>query len=168
MEALWDPASGLSDADRAHFSNLWDSRCALNVPGPFYTGETDTCWTGRLVAPDNVLYGGEYFTEYIFRQPRGADEVQGVMEAARLDPFAGYACDGNDHWTPPSVRAWWESRSWVIDSVTESLRVLESEERAASRDAAEGARQFLAYIGTGLEDDLRAYAVLLGGVDDDW
>jgi hypothetical protein len=153
----WDPVSVLSDADRGYFFDRWDDLGALNVPGPFYTGMTDNCWTGRLHAPRNVIYGGEHFTEYIFRQPRDPDEVAGLVVAAQEDPFAGYASNGDDHWTPEAVRNWWHSRQRVIDSVSASLEVLDAEDRDASRDAAQGLREFLSHLESGLEPELRAY-----------
>jgi hypothetical protein len=156
-ELPWDPVSALSAADRECFAERWDDLCELNVPGPFYAGETDTCWTGRLHAPGNVMYGGEYLSEYVFRQPRDAAEVAGIVEAAWQDPFRGYGCNGDEHWMPESVRAWWRARARVTGSVRDSLKVLESEDRGESREAAQGARDFLAYIDGGLEHDLRRY-----------
>lgn len=153
----WDPVGVLSDADRTYFFDRWDDLGDLNVPGPFYTGVTDNCWTGRLHAPSNVIYGGEYFSEYVFRQPRDADEVASLVLAAQEDPFAGYASNGDDHWTPEAVRAWWHGRQNVIDSASASMEVLDAEDRAESRDAAQGLREFLGYLETGLEPDLRAY-----------
>jgi hypothetical protein len=44
----------------------WEERSWLNVPGPFYGAETDTCATGRRAAPSNVLYtvdGQEFHLE---------------------------------------------------------------------------------------------------------
>jgi hypothetical protein len=132
----------------------------LNVPGPFFTGETDNCWTGRLHAPRNVIYGGKYFTEYVFRQPRDADEVAGLVDAAEADPLQGYAYDGDDHWTPEAVRAWWHGRQHVVEGLTATLELLDTEHEL-EHDAAQGLRDYLAYLENGLENDLRAYVFRL-------
>lgn len=77
-----DPTIALTPDQRADFRGRWDDLLWLNVPGPFWTGETDTCWTGRLHAPNHVLYGGEYLTEFVYRQPRTATEVAALADAA--------------------------------------------------------------------------------------
>jgi len=33
----------------------WNEIGKLNFPGPFYTGETDTCGTGMVEAPNNII-----------------------------------------------------------------------------------------------------------------
>ncbi|HWS37741.1 MAG TPA: hypothetical protein VN408_34050, partial [Actinoplanes sp.] len=82
VSLYWDPATALTVGQRAEFKGRWDDLLWLNVPGPFWAGETDICWTGRLHAPDHVLYGGEYFTEFVYRQPRTATEVAALADAA--------------------------------------------------------------------------------------
>ncbi len=159
--AAWDPVSVLSDADRGHFRDRWNDLGDLNVPGPFYTGVTDNCWTGRLHAPNNVIYGGVHFSEYVFRQPRDANEVAGLVLAAQEEPFAGYASNGDERWTPDAVRSWWQNRHRVSGKVVASLTTLDAEDGRESRDAARGLRQFLGYLETGLEADLRAYVFRL-------
>jgi hypothetical protein len=44
----------------------WEKRHPFNFPGPFYTGESDTCGTGDSEAPLNVMYDS-YYCEYIFK-----------------------------------------------------------------------------------------------------
>ena len=57
----WDPLSALPEGEpERSFGGRWEDRLWQNVPGPFYTGMSDNCWTGRLHAPRHVLYGGEY------------------------------------------------------------------------------------------------------------
>ncbi|MEZ0107739.1 hypothetical protein ABH920_001731 [Catenulispora sp. EB89] len=162
---VWDPVSALSDADRGVFFDRWDDLGYLNVPGPFYTGMTDNCWTGRLHAPHNVIYGGEYFAEYVFRQPRDAAEVASLVLAAEADPFQGYASNGDDRWTPDAVRTWWHARHGVVESVSATLKALAPGDRHDDRDAAEGLREYLGYLQTGLqtglEADLKAYVFRL-------
>jgi hypothetical protein len=156
-EGPWDPVSVLTTADRKHFADSWADLSPLNVPGPFYTGITDNCWTGRLHAPHNVVYAGEYFAEHVFRQPRDADEVAALVEAAEADPLIGYGCDGDDRWTSEAVRRWWRDRQSVLDTVTTTLEILDAEARSDFAEAAGGLREFLGYLEAGLETDLRAY-----------
>ncbi|MGW0899935.1 hypothetical protein ACWD0G_23655, partial [Streptomyces goshikiensis] len=107
-------SSGLSfrlPPPREYLLGKWEERNWLNVPGPFYGAVTDNCWTGRLVAPAHILYDDEqHSAEFVYRQPRTEAETYKILNAAANDPYAGYACDGDDHWTPQSVRAWWADR----------------------------------------------------------
>lgn len=135
----------------------WAAKHWLNVPGPFYTGETDTCWTGRLSAPRHVLYGGEYFNEFVYRQPKTKAEVACLLEAAGDEVLGGYACDGDSRWTPDSVRAWWNARDEVEEHVAWLVTDYASFDNPACQEAAEGARDFLAYLAGELRSDLQAY-----------
>ncbi|SEO19358.1 hypothetical protein [Actinacidiphila rubida] len=94
----------------------WEELNWRNVPGPFYAGETDTCLSGPLAAPANVL-GDEDGTEFVFRQPRDPAEVTAVLRAAWDEVLGGYAWDGDTRWTPEGVRAWWSQaarvRAWA-------------------------------------------------------
>ncbi|MFD4669349.1 hypothetical protein ACFWNN_06400 [Lentzea sp. NPDC058450] len=142
-------------------TDRWADKHWLNVPGPFYTGMTDNCWTGRLHAPRHVLYGGEYYNEFIYRQPRTPDEIHAVREAAEQDPFDGYAYDGDERWTPEAVRAWWHGRDEVVEHVTGLIAEWSAEASGQTLDAAAGGRDFLAYLAGDLEADLRAYVFRL-------
>ena len=111
-----------------------------------------------MSAPHHVLYGGEYYNEFVYRQPKTRAEVERVVAAAQDDPFDGYEFDGDARWTPEAVRAWWRER----DRVEEHILALIDEWSTADAhpdmlEAAEGARDFLAYISGELEADLRAY-----------
>jgi hypothetical protein len=139
----------------------WADKHWLNVPGPFYTGQTDNCWTGRLHAPRHILYGGEYYNEFVYRQPRTKAEIESVLIAAAQDPYRGYADDGNDRWTPEAVRAWWHERREVEEHVTTLLTEWAASTTPYETEAAEGARDFLAYLAGDLETDLRAYVFRL-------
>ncbi|MFB7718499.1 ferredoxin [Nocardia sp. NPDC056100] len=160
----WDPMTSVRRDlnDSLYHGDRWADRHWMNVPGPFYTGQTDTCWTGRIHAPRNVLYGGGYYNEFVYRQPKSPAEVEGLLAAAADDPFDGYASDGDSRWTPAAVRAWWSGR----DKVTEHLRQLLAEYTKAGDiaqrvEAAEGVRDFLTYLATNLETDLREYVFRL-------
>lgn len=155
----WDPIACVApDFFAPNDGRKWAEKHWLNVPGPFYTGETDNCWTGRMSAPHHVLYGGKYYNEFVYRQPRTPAEVQCLLSAAEDDPFDGYDGDGDSRWTPEAVRAWWSERGRVEKHIAELLAEWSAE--GAGRedvDAAEGARDFLAYLAGDLETDLRAY-----------
>lgn len=157
----WDPVAELTDEERKNFGTFGEGheRLWLNVPGPFYTGMTDNCWTGRMEAPANVLYAAEsaYCTEYVFRQPRNPAEVRAVVEAAWADPVGEYFCDGDRWWTPAAVRRWWAERGRVEEHLVLTLAEYADSVHPADRDAAEGAREFRAYLEGGLAADLRAY-----------
>ncbi|MFI6101799.1 hypothetical protein ACIA8G_40145 [Lentzea sp. NPDC051213] len=135
----------------------WAEKHWLNVPGPFYTGQTDNCWTGRLSAPRHVLYGGEYYNEFVYRQPRTRAEVECLLSAAGDDPFDGYDCDGDSRWTPDAVRAWWAERGQVEKHVAALVVEWTAEAGPQESEAAEGARDFLLYLAGDLRTDLQAY-----------
>lgn len=148
--------------DSVYHGDKWQDRHWLNVPGPFYTGQTDTCWTGRIYAPRNVLYGGEHYNEFVYRQPKSPSEVESLLEAADADPFDGYACDGDSRWTAEAVRAWWSGRGEVTEHLAQLLAEYTSEGAPSqSADPAEGVRDFLTYLATDLATDLRQYVFRL-------
>jgi hypothetical protein len=146
------------------FSNQWDQKNWRNVPGPFYTAETDTCLTGREEAPNNVLYD-EMGQEFIFRQPRSPEEVYQLVAAAYVDPFIGYGCDGNDHWTSQDIREWWRRRDELLNWILGQLRNPESESRThenyIEQNQLKALRDFEQYFATGLHHYLRAYVFFL-------
>ncbi|MCX4547348.1 hypothetical protein OG709_29475 [Streptomyces sp. NBC_01267] len=158
-EALcWEPIAALPEGEpETSFGGRWEDRLWLNVPGPFYTGIADNCWTGRLHAPRHVLYGGEYFGEYVYRQPATTAEVLNLVTAAQEDPYRGYACDGDSRWTPEAVRDWWRDRGRVTEYLESLLPRWSSSDRSDEREAAEGLRDFAAYTAEGLDADLRKY-----------
>ena len=88
------------------FCGKFEERNPFNIPGPFYGGQTDTCETGPLEAPQNVMLDGEG-QEFVFRQPTTAEELRRVIGAARCDPFLGYGADGDQHWNLRLIREWW-------------------------------------------------------------
>ncbi|MGW1995216.1 ferredoxin [Embleya sp. NPDC001921] len=162
MTLYFDAAAELFDAHPS-YDGRWEDRLWLNVPGPAYGGETDNCATGRLEAPRHIHYGGEYFGEYVYRQPRTPDEVRSVLGAIEADPFGGYGCDGDLRWTPELVREWWRDRGRVLEYLRDQAHEWEGYDRwCPEQRAAEGARDFAAYITGGtdsgcLETDLRIY-----------
>ncbi|GAA1582465.1 hypothetical protein [Actinoplanes couchii] len=167
----WDPIPHLGavlaattrpDPD-AIFRGQWLERNWRNVPGPIYGAMTDNCWTGRLHAPRHVLYGDdlEYEQEFLYRQPRDVAELRAVVDAVEQDPWAGWACDGDRHWTPGLVREWWRDRGRLRDWITTKHSRWSISERADEREAATGLTDYLAYLDDGLEGDLRLYCYFL-------
>ncbi|MCP3756433.1 ferredoxin [Streptomyces sp. TBY4] len=160
----WDPLPALAalPADSpyagARWDGLWEERNRLNVPGPFYGAMTDTCLTGRQLAPDLVLYDDVYGQEFVYRQPRDPGEVADLRAAASEEACNGYGHDGDLYWTPERLRDWWRERGqvreWAVgagwgDWVTRPSDWM--------NDAAAGARAYVAYMDHGLGDYLRGY-----------
>ena len=87
------------------------------MPGPFYVGDDDSCGTGPLVAPNNVMLGndtlGDRGGEFVFRQPVHRFEIAQIIEAAGRNPVNAYGCDGNQRWTESLVRQWWQQRRGI-------------------------------------------------------
>ena len=46
------------------------------------------------------LYGGEFYNEFVYRQPRSREEVESLVVAAERDPLVGYECDGGSRGRP--------------------------------------------------------------------
>ncbi|MEU2393648.1 ferredoxin [Streptomyces sp. NPDC007369] len=154
----WTPGCGFAAADwSAAEPGRWEKRSWRDVPGPFYAADTDTCWTGRLCAPGHVMYDDEYGQEFVYRQPRTQQETYDLLCAAECDPFAGYGADGDAHWTPELVRDWWRERGRVREWAARIERTWSVSTNEWEREAAGGARAYLAHIDGDLADYLRGY-----------
>lgn len=146
------------------FRGRWEERNWRNVPGPVYGAMTDNCWVGRLSAPRHVLCGDDldFDQEFLYRQPKTLRELLEVLDGAQQDPFAGWACDGDEHWTADLVRDWWHDRArvqdWIVRKAAEWSQggVTNQED-----DAVVGLRDFATYIDGELELDLRKYCFWL-------
>ncbi|CRK55511.1 hypothetical protein [Alloactinosynnema sp. L-07] len=160
MSAYWNPLPAVSRwSDGTNLAGKWDECNWRNVPGPFYAAATDTCVTGRLVAPRNVLYD-DGWQEFIYRQPTHPAEVSAVMEAAWSDPFGGYAVDGDNHWTVAAVRGWWRDRGRLREWVAARLAEFADGTPDGSpdnQDTEGGLREFANYVDGGLDRYLRGY-----------
>ena len=110
-----------------------------------------------------MLYGGDldHEQEFLYRQPRNLEELRAVVNAAQEDPCAGWASDGDAHWTPSLVREWWRDRGRVRDWITEKRHRWRLSDRADEREAADGLTAYLAYLDGELESHLRAYCYFL-------
>src|ERR1700744_4173118 len=129
----------------------WQKRHPFNFPGPFYTGESDTCGTGDVEAPLNVMYDS-YCCEYIFKQPKTYAELVCVIDAAAVEVFDSYSCNGNNHWTIDLCKQWWKQKSHLMEQLNhrEVMKV-------------NGGRQqlYIDYLNFDAELDLRKYCFFL-------
>jgi hypothetical protein len=132
----------------AYLRGEWANRDWRNVPGPFYGAQTDSCWTGRLVAPSHVLYEDDFGSEIVFRQPQDPEAVRLVLSAAWSDPFLSYACDGDEHWTLALVREWWGERKRLTAWIRELDRTWSISDRDDERENAAGLRDYADSRGT--------------------
>ncbi|WP_426503540.1 hypothetical protein ACPPVO_38780 [Dactylosporangium sp. McL0621] len=78
----------------------------------------------------------DYEQEFLYRQPRTIEELRAVIVAAQEDPWAGWACDGDAHWTPVLVRQWWRDRPRLREWITTKHRRWSDADRADEREAA--------------------------------
>lgn len=139
------------------FTGSWAARDWRNVPGPYYTAETDTCGGGRAFAPSLVLVT-EHWNEFVYRQPTDSAQLLQLLDAAYDDPFGGYGSDGNSHWTPELVRSWWADRNRLLDWIAAA------EAQMAAENAPEevvSLGEFRTDIEGPLEARLEAYALWL-------
>lgn len=160
--AYWNPLPAAHqiiatwDGSERDLSGKWEEHNWRSVPGPFYGAETDTCATGPVVAPHHVLCD-ENGMEFLYRQPHNPDAVAKVLNAAWSDPFGGYACDGDEHWTPTAVREWWAERGRVREWAQSMASTYSTSERKDDRAAVEHLRDFAAYVDGDLKHYLRGY-----------
>lgn len=157
------PRNGLWPTRAETFHGKWEERNWRNVPGPFYGAMTDNCWVGRIHAPRHVLYGDDidFDQEFLYRQPQSPVELADVIFAMQEDPWAGWACDGDAHWTPDLVRQWWRDRGRLRDWLTSKHHLWSVSDRADVREAATGLTDYLAYLDGALAADLQAYVYFL-------
>jgi hypothetical protein len=101
-----------SDSD--YGDSGWSVKGELNFPGPFYTGESDTCGTGIIESPNNVIFD-ENCMEHVMIQPRTKVELLQLWNAGAVEVFGSYYCDGNKYWTVQLVRIWWSNRNEILD-----------------------------------------------------
>jgi hypothetical protein len=129
----------------------WLEKHPFNFPGPFFTGQSDSCGTGDIEAPDNVLYDSNCY-EYIFKQPSSFEELLCVFDAAAVEAFDSYACIGNNYWTYSICKEWWRGK----DELIEQLNTHEVKKMNGDR-----VQLYLDYLNTDAEVDLRRYCFFL-------
>lgn len=129
----------------------WSVKGELNFPGPFYTGESDTCGTGIIESPNNVIFD-ENCMEYVMIQPRTKAELLQLWNAGAVEVFGSYYCDGNKHWTVQLVRNWWSRRNEIFEHLKneELIRMNCNQEK-----------RYKYYLENYAELDLRKYCFFL-------
>jgi hypothetical protein len=132
-------------------NSYWKVKHPFNFPGPFYTGESDTCCTGEPEAPNNVM-SDENAMEFVFRQPQTFVELLGVVDAAYFETFDSYSCDGNKHWTYSKCKEWWKNR---FDFIAEMNKTETTEVNGDSVNLFEN------YLKSEAEKDLKRYCYFL-------
>lgn len=129
----------------------WQQKHPFNFPGPFYTGESDSCCTGDAEAPDNVMYDENGY-EYIFKQPKNFEQLLGVVGAAAVEVFDGYSCNGNQYWTYALCKEWWQNMGDMIAQLNSP------EVKKVNGDRIQ---LYLSYLSSEAELDLRRYCFFL-------
>lgn len=124
-ESGWLPISALAGQ---FFQPAFAKRNPLNVPGPFYGAETDTCETGTAEAPQNVLLD-DSGQEFVFTQPTNENELRDIISAAICECFVGYGADGDDRWTLALIREWWRPRLDLLTRSSQARGLPESKRR---------------------------------------
>lgn len=143
---------GLSELSLNCFDNdHWQQKHPFNFPGPFYTGESDTCGTGETEAPFNVLFDANC-CEYVFRQPENYTELIGVIDAGAVEVWDSYSCNGNNYWTYSECKNWWANRGDLLHQLrdTELSRVNRGKEQL-----------YINYLNSAAIRDLRRYCFFL-------
>lgn len=100
------------------FTPNFKARNPLNIPGPIYGGETDTCLTGPAEAPCNVLVDRDG-QEFVYKQAENAAEFRDLVSAAICECFVGYGIDGDANWRLSTIREWWRTRTDMLYEVGE-------------------------------------------------
>ena len=126
-------------------NNHWKTKHPYNFPGPFYTDyESDTSATGIGEAPNNVL-NDKNSLEYIFKQPKTFVEFLCVIDAASVEIFYSYTCNGNDHWTYLQCKLWWKNKNDLLNELNKDGE----------------AKEYIEYLNSSAETDLRRYCYFL-------
>ena len=132
-------------------NNYWQEKHHFNFPGPFYTGQSDTCGTGCCEAPRNVM-NDENCCEYVFKQPKNFQELLCVIDAAAVEVFDSYSSNGNDYWTYSECKNWWANRAALLID-------LKNEEAIKMNHG--NAQFYVDYLNGDAEMDLRRYCYFL-------
>ena len=129
----------------------WNEKGKLNFPGPFYTGVTDTCGTGIVEAPNNIIFD-ENCREFVMIQPRTKIELVQLWNAGAAEVFGSYYCDGNENWTVQLVKEWWANKNEVLEHLknSELIKMNQNQEK-----------RYLHYLENEAKLDLRKYCYFL-------
>ncbi|MBD2768355.1 hypothetical protein IC235_10665 [Hymenobacter sp. BT664] len=129
----------------------WARKHPFNFPGPFYSGESDTCGMGVEQAPENVMNDADC-CEYVFKQPTSYYELLRVLDAAAVEVFDSYSSNGNEYWTYELCKNWWRNKEQLLNNLA-SAEVAEMNNGQA--------QLYIAYLNGPAETDLRRYCYFL-------
>ena len=149
-----------SEPPEDYFHGNWENRNLLNSPGPFYGADTDTCLDGPPLAPASLLCD-LHDQGFVWRQPRTDAETLALMAGASSDPFNGFGWDGDKHWTPDGVRAWWAGRRERAPLVASLISELTDRGNPNGIPWAALAAEYREYLAGELDLDLRRYLYFL-------
>ncbi|MGW6919606.1 ferredoxin [Kitasatospora sp. NPDC054939] len=168
LPGYWDPLPTArqllaEEPSLDQFGGLWEERNWRNVPGPFYGADTDSMQMGRHDAPFHLAYDDDHGPlsgrEFVYRQPADPAQTEDLLNGCVFG-HGGFAMDGDDHWSVPAVREWWQERGrvreWAVTAEARWSRV-DGTYRGHYRDAAQGLRDYIAHLDHGLEEYLRGY-----------
>ena len=99
--------------------------------------------------------------EFIAVQPRTRDEVEQILNAARVEVFDGYGRDGNQFWTLELIREWWARRGELLRWVRGQIRAPVFDDTPPYTGYSTALLRFEHYVQHGLADHLRYYAWFL-------
>ena len=144
-----------------HFQGKWKDKHWMNTPGPIYGGDTTSCGTGPLAAPNNVGVDEEW-QEVIYRQPVNRYELRQAAGAAGAEVVHGYGADGDLHWTYETVKAWWAEPRLKVEQ--EVSRLYDAQLALGEKKNYEyfaGLIRWMAYLKEDLYQYLQVYAFFL-------
>lgn len=124
----------------------------FNFPGPFYTLETDSCYTGPIAAPDHVMVDHEGY-EFVYKQATDFEGLLSLVDAARSESFNGYSCLGNLYWDRAKVREWWAKKDELIE-------IMKTEDFLGN-NGTERVHLYTEYLETKALDDLKMYVYIM-------
>jgi hypothetical protein len=75
--------------------------------------------------------------------------------------WAGWACDGDDHWTTELVRDWWGDRARLDEWIDRKLTEWAASENEQENEVLGGLRDYAPYVAGDLELTLRRYCFWL-------
>lgn len=129
----------------------WPVKGILNFPGPFYTGTTDSCGTGIIESPNNVIFDENYM-EHVMIQPRNEVELLNLWNAGAVEVFGSYYCDGNKHWTVTLVKNWWVNKYEIVEHLKNNALI---------KLNCNQEKRYIHYLENFAELDLRKYCFFL-------
>lgn len=143
------------------FLGKWEDKHWMNTPGPIYGGDTTSCGTGPLAAPNNVGVDEEW-QEVIYRQPVNRYELRQIVGAAWSEVVHGYGADGSLHWSYETIKEWWADPRHKIEQ--ELQRLYEAQLALRDKKNYEGfssLMRWMDYLKDGVYQYLKVYAFFL-------